>query len=169
MTKKLLYLVVALVLSVGLQSCKDDSEASFAASGTIKMKLDNTNWTANGSVGTVISAGPNTVFSATGAKVVNTSTNNVESISVSVVKVGEVTAGTYNIGNQVPYGHISFSDSENNQSVNYTAISGKVVITRASSGNFRGTFDGVLKNNSNNDEIVVTNGEFNVDVLSLGI
>jgi hypothetical protein len=167
MTKKLLYLVVAMMLSVGLQSCKDDSDTSFAASGTIKMKLDNANWNASGSVGTVINAGQNTVFTATGAKVISTSPSNIESLSVSVIKVGEITAGTYNISNQVPNGQIVLSKTQNNQSVNYTAISGKVVITRVNSGNFRGTFDGVLKNNSN-EEIVVTNGEFNVDVMSLG-
>jgi len=166
MTKKLLYIFVAVLLSVGLQSCKDDSDGSFAASGTIKMKMDNTNWTATGSTGTTLTAGQNSVFTASGAKVISTSPSNIETISVSVIKVGEITAGTYNVSDQVPNGQIVLAKTQGNQSVNYASVSGKVVITRVSSGNYRGTFEGVLKNTSNDEEIVVTGGEFNVDVMS---
>lgn len=169
------FLKLSIVLvTVGLIgfSCDTVSSNISASSGTVKAKVDGSNWEGTGGTGVkqTINTGSGSVTTVTvvASKILDTSSGENETMEVTIyseVGADNISETSYDVAeDEIPGAQFSFTTYVDGVRTSYFATSGTVTVKSVSDDNVKGEFEGTVVNvEDESDTKEVKNGAFNVN------
>lgn len=164
---------IVLILVTGLLSLSCDTVNSdiSISSGTVKAKVDGSNWEGTGgtAVKQTVSTGSGSVTAVTvvASKILDTSSGDNESMEVTIyseVGAENISETSYDVAeDEIPGAQFSFTTFVDNERVSYFATSGTVTVKSVSDDNVKGEFEGTVVNSEDDgDTKEIKDGAFNV-------